>query len=319
MEAAPKRVLTAAEKRAARRARVLQGGESRLQLLKGQIASIKSPPPDAEPSVEQKLDEGVDELLAADEDLKEPPTELNIPTRVDPAQRRRDAAVRRRRKEKMVQEMLGNKAPAPAQVKLTDQEKPKEMQETVGTSSVEPTFSRHSTALKLHSLEEKLVLLLIVLAAGYAAVYMDMRSITASLVADDQLFVSYQDLIAKGVPMESIRQQFEREHVGPEIRLKLEHLLTKQLKMEAMEATSSSGWLPDVADLGFFFSSLVAHPPIVLCVLLVRLLVATGAKAVHKALDLPDVKNPQEGDLGFLANMVLSSRPALKGMWKLGC
>ncbi|KAG1693050.1 hypothetical protein DVH05_024085 [Phytophthora capsici] len=46
----------------------------------------------------------------------------------------------------MVQEMLGNKAPAPAQVNLTDQEKPKEMQETVGTSSVEPTFSRRTEA-----------------------------------------------------------------------------------------------------------------------------------------------------------------------------
>ncbi|OWY91201.1 Transmembrane protein [Phytophthora megakarya] len=66
------------------------------------------------------------------------------------------------------------------------------------------------------------------------------------------------------------------------------------------------------ADLGFFFTSLVAHPPIVLCVLLVRLLVSTGAKALHKVLDLPDVKNPQEGDLGFLANMALSSRPVLK-------
>ncbi|KAK1941198.1 hypothetical protein P3T76_007064 [Phytophthora citrophthora] len=310
--AAPKRVLTAAEKRAARRARVLQGGESRLQLLKGQIASIKSPATDSEPSVEQKLDEGVDELLADDEGLKEPPTELNIPSRVDPAQRRRDAAVRRRRKEQMVQEMLGNRTSTTTQETSTDQEKPKEVQETVVTPSAEPTFSRHSTALKLHSLEEKLVLLLIVLAAGYAAVCMDLRSITASLVADDQLFVSYQDLITKGVPMESIRQQFERENVGPEIRLKLEHLLSKQLKIEALEAMSSSGWFPDVADLGFFFTSLVAHPPIVLCVLVVRLLVSTGAKAVHKALDLPDVKNPQEGDLGFLANMVLSSRPALK-------
>ncbi|KAL3670127.1 hypothetical protein V7S43_004442 [Phytophthora oleae] len=311
--AAPRRVLTAAEKRAARRARVLQGGEGRLQLLKGQVTSLKSPATDSEPSVEQQLDEGVNELLAADEELAEPPMELNIPTRVDPAQRRRDAAVRRRRKEQLVQEMLGNRAPTAMKETPTDQEKLKGIQEAVAISSTEPTFSRHSTALKLHSLEEKIVLLLIVMAAVYAAVCMDLRSITASLAADDQLFVSYQDLITKGVPMESIRQQFEREHVEPEIRLKLEHLLTKQLKMEAMEATtSSSGWLPDVADLGFFFTSLVAHPPIVLCVLLVRLLVSTGAKAAHKALDLPDVKNPQEGDLGFLANMVLSSRPALK-------
>eukprot|EP00644_Phytophthora_capsici_P017405 jgi/Phyca11/536587/estExt2_fgenesh1_pg.C_PHYCAscaffold_570044 len=120
-----------------------------LQLLRSALLAAHSPPPDAEPSAEQKLDEGVDELLAADEDLKEPPTELNIPTRVDPAQRRRDAAVRRRRKEKMVQEMLGNKAPAPAQVNLTDQEKPKEMQETLAQEVVEVTIEPKKLFVKV--------------------------------------------------------------------------------------------------------------------------------------------------------------------------
>ncbi|ETL89856.1 hypothetical protein L917_11290 [Phytophthora nicotianae] len=313
-----KRGLTAAEKRAARRARVLQDGESRLKLLKGQISSLKTPTNES-PSLEQQLDDGVDELVAAsDSDPADPPTELKIPPRVDPAQRRRDAAARRRRKEQMVQEMLGSNAPA-NEVKEeetpTDQEKPQKVLEALKAPSTatEPMFSRHTTALKLHSLEEKLLLLLIVAAAVYTAMCMDLRSIAASLAADDQLFVSYQDLITKGVPMESIRQQFEREQVAPAVRQKLEHLLTQQLKMEAMETTTtSSGWLPDVADLGFFFTSLVANPPIALCVLLVRLVVSTGAKAVHKALDLPDVKSPQEGDLGFLANMALSSRPVLK-------
>ncbi|KAG6963267.1 hypothetical protein JG687_00006666 [Phytophthora cactorum] len=318
MEKEPtKRVLTAAEKRAARRARVLQSGESRLKLLKGQISSLKTPA-DTNESLEQQLDDGVDELLASDSEPAEPPTELKIPPRVDPAQRRRDAAARRHRKEQMVQEMLSNKAPAnevKEQETPTDQENSQKLPEALVSPSTatEPTFSRHSTALKLHSLEEKLVLLLIVAAAVYTALCMDLRSIAASLAADDQLFVSYQDLITRGVPMESIRQQFEREQVEPEMRQKLEHLLTQQLKVEAMETrTSSSGWLPDVADLGFFFTSLATHPPIVLCVLLVRLLVSTGAKTLHTALDLPDVKNPQEGDLGFLANMALSSRPVLK-------
>ncbi|KAF4127722.1 hypothetical protein GN958_ATG23088 [Phytophthora infestans] len=313
-----KRVLTAAEQRAARRARVLQGSESRLKLLKGQISSLKTPS-DTNESLEQQMDDNVEELVASDAKPAEPPTELKIPPRVDPAQRRRDAAVRRRSKEQMVQDILG-KETSPSEVEQqdtpTDQKKPQKLPEslTAPSTAPEPTYSRHSTALKLHSLEEKLVLLLVVAGAVYAAVCMDLRSIAASLAADDQLFVSYQDLITKGVPMESIRQQFEREQVGPEVRNKLEHLLTQQLKMEAMgeTRTGNSGWLPDVADLGFFLSSLVAHPPIVLCVLLVRLLVSTGAKALHKALDLPDVKNPQEGDLGFLANMALSSRPVLK-------
>lgn len=320
-----KRAPTAAEKRAARRVRVLQSSESRLKLLKGQISSLKTP----ELTLEQQLDEGVDELLGngseASADAPEvddaPPAELKIPQRVDPAQRRRDAAARRRRKEKVVQQMLGTEPQEVEQAAPNKESTEHNAHETplpaaVAASTIaapEPTFSRHSTALKLLAMEEKLVLLLIVAAAVYAAVSMDLTSITASLVADDQL---YQDLIAKGVPMEAIRQQMEREQVAPELRNKLEHLMTQQLKMEAMGASAAagtSGWLPDVADLGFFFTSLLAHPPIALCVFLARMLVSTGANALHKALDLPDVKNPQEGDLGFLANLALSSRPVLKG------
>ncbi|OWY91200.1 Transmembrane protein, partial [Phytophthora megakarya] len=177
-------------------------------------------------------------LLSSNPDASETPTEpleLKIPSRVDPAQRRRDAAARRRKKEQMVEEMLEPKTPK--------QEIP-EIGALSTESANETTFSRHSTALKLHVLEEKLVLLLLVAAAVYVAACMDLRAIaaTASLAADDQLFVSYQDLIAQGVPMESIRQQFEREQVEPEMRSKLERLLTQQLKTEALgTSTAASG------------------------------------------------------------------------------
>ncbi|GMG16853.1 unnamed protein product [Phytophthora fragariaefolia] len=303
--------------------------DSRLKLLKGQISSLKTLPS----ALEQQLDEGVDELLVSDapEEAAAAPQELQIPQRVDPAQRRRDAAARRRRKEKMVQQMLGAEPQEQQQVVTPNKESTEnkalevELSAADAASTIaapEPTFSRHSTALKLLAMEEKLILLLIVSAAVFAAVGMDLTSILAGLVAEDQLFVSYQDLIAKGIPMDTIRQQFEREQVEPEMRAKLEHLLTQQLKMEAMGASAaagSSGWLPDVADLDFFFTSLVAHPPIALCVFFVRLLVSTGTKALHKALDLPDVKDPQEGDLGFVANLALSSRPVLKGAFGPWC
>jgi hypothetical protein len=301
----PKRALTTSEKRAARRARVLQSGDDRLKLLKGQLQSLKTP------ADEQKLDDGVNELLAEASEPSGAPAELKIPPRVDPAQRRRDAAARRRKKEKMVQQMLGQEPQDEQGQGQEASEQPIKAEASVSTSG--PTYSRHSTALKLLKLEEKLVLFLLVLAAVYAALGVDLRPISASLTADDALFVSYQDLIAQGVSLDAIRQQVEREQVQPEVKDKLEMLLTQQLKMEATGTSGASGWLPDVADLGFFFTSLVAHPPIVLCVLIVRLLVATGAKALHKALDLPEVKNPQEADLGFVANLVLSSRPVLKG------
>ncbi|KAG7382056.1 hypothetical protein PHYBOEH_010625, partial [Phytophthora boehmeriae] len=322
-----KPALTAAEKRAARRARVLRGGESRLQLLKGQISSLQQP----QDALERQLDEAAAELLTGDGEsgaeasgaVCAEPSGLEIPQRVDPAQRRRDAAARRRKKEKLVQEMLGTAAAGETggaanseeteAAELLQQAQKRAESRADGSTAV---FSRHSLALKLQVVEEKLVLLLIVGVAVYVALAMDLRAIAASLVADDQLFVSYQDLIAKGVSMDAIRQQFEREQLDPEVRERLELLLTDRLKTEAMSASavapSSSGWLPDVADLWLSLSSLLAHPPIVLCVFFVRLLVATSAKGLHSALDLPDVKSPQEDDLGFVANLALSSRPVLK-------
>ncbi|CAI5701040.1 hypothetical protein KXD40_008621 [Peronospora effusa] len=317
-----RRVLSAAEKREMRRARILQGSKSRLKLLEGHIATLKTPSDESSvTSLETQLDEGVEELLAHNLDvktsqpIKEKQTEIEIPKRVDPAQRRRDAAVRRRTKEKIVQEILGHKTKEVAAHQTSQETVALQSKEALPAAVAEPTFSRRLTALKLCSLEEKLVLLLIVAAAVYAAVSMDLSSITATLVADDYLFVEYQNLVAKGVPMDSIWQQLEREQVLPEIREKLELLLMQQLKMETVgtsATTSGGGWLPDIVDVGFYFSSLVSHPPIVFCVFFVRLLVSAGAKFVQKALDLPDVKNSQEGDLGFLVNLALSSRPVLK-------
>ncbi|CAI5740424.1 unnamed protein product [Peronospora destructor] len=290
-------VLSAAEKRAVRRARILQGSESRLKLLEGRIATLKTPSDKASvTSLETRLDEGVEEFLAHNlnsetaQPVTEKQTEIDIPPkRVDPAQRRRDAAVRRRRKEKIVQEILGHKTEEVAALQTSQKTIALHPKDVLPAAVAEPTFSRHLTALKLRLLEEKLVLLLIVAAAVYAAVSMDLSSITATLVADDQLLADYQNLIAKGM-----------ETVG------------------ASATTSGGGWLPDILDVGFYFSSLVSHPPIVFCVLFVRLLVSIGAKFVQKALDLPDVKNPQEGDLGFLANLALSSRPVLKEFLVVG-
>ncbi|CAH0474059.1 unnamed protein product [Peronospora belbahrii] len=318
-----RRVLSATEKRAARRARVLQGSESRLKLVKGEIPTLKAPSDELDAmSLETQLDNDVDELVADTLDSKALPQkkEIEILKRVDTVQRRRDAADRRRRKEILVQEMLDDKKEDVTALKTPQETTELHRQEILPASGstlgvTEATVSRHSTALKLHLLGEKLVLLLIVAAAFYAALCMDLSSITASLVAKDQLFVGYQDLIAKGVPLDFIRQHFEREQVLPEMREKLELLLTQQLEMEAVGAsvtTNEAGWLPGMSDLGYIFTSLVAHPPVVLCVFFVRLLVSTGVKFIQKALDLPDVKNPQEGDLGFLVNLALSSHPVLK-------
>lgn len=95
---------------------------------------------------------------------------------------------------------------------------------------------------------------------------------------------------------------------------RIERLLSAQLSAgREASVSAASSFLPNVWDVPQFFASLAAHPPVILCVLLVRLLVASIASGLHVAFRLPDVKNPQEDDLGFVANLVLSSRPALKG------
>jgi hypothetical protein len=79
------------------------------------------------------------------------------------------------------------------------------------------------------------------------------------------------------------------------------------------DVSSAEGLLPSVWDVSSFFESLFAHPPVIAGVFLARVAVATVAGGVHAALNLPDVKKPQEDDLGFVMNLALASRPALKG------
>lgn len=41
----------------------------------------------------------------------------------------------------------------------------------------------------------------------------DLRSIATDLDAKDQILITYQELLAQGLPLDSIRQQMEREQV----------------------------------------------------------------------------------------------------------
>lgn len=181
------RALTAAEKRAARRARVLQGSESRLKLVTGQIASLKAEGPGAEAALERQLDAGVDELLSTEDagaDVRDGAAaaadetkELKLPARVDPAQRRRDAALRRKRKEAAVQELLSGgrgdsvgESVGDGEAAAEDSEEgpAQEVAATVKPKAKAPaTFSRHSLALQLQLAQDKVVALAIMAAAVY--------------------------------------------------------------------------------------------------------------------------------------------------------
>jgi hypothetical protein len=191
------RALTAAEKRAARRARVLQGSESRLKLVTGQIASLNAEGSSAEAAVERQLDAGVDELLSTAEADAEASDgggaaavseakDLKLPARVDPAQRRRDAALRRKRKEAAVQELLSggrsdsvgeSSGDGKAAVGDSEKEHPQEAAATTKTRAKAPaTFSRHSLALQLQLAQDKVVALVIMAAAVYIGAWSETRS-----------------------------------------------------------------------------------------------------------------------------------------------
>ncbi|TYZ59742.1 hypothetical protein PybrP1_009817 [[Pythium] brassicae (nom. inval.)] len=325
--------MTAAEKRAARRARVLQGGESRLKLVTGQISTLK----EGDAALEHEMDAALRELLGATDGVtadesaaKEealPTPDTQFAPRPDPAQRRRDAALRRQKKEAVVEQLLApRQSVTPAAQSATAPQVAAEATVASMSDAAAPAtkaatkpaapvaFSRHALALKLLTFEEKAIALLLIAAALYLAVTTDLGSIATDLDAQNPILVSYQDLLAQGLPLASIRQRMEREQLEAPVMERLERLLSSQFSSARdATATTASSFLPNAWDVQQFFASLVAHPPVILCVLLVRLVVAAVASGVHVAFGLPDVKNPQEDDLGFIVNLVLSSRPALKG------
>lgn len=186
-EAAP-RALSAAEKRAARRARVLQGSEDRLKLVTGQISSLKD---DGEATtVQRQLDAGIDELLRSEGGVA--PAEMSVPTRVDPAQRRRDAALRRKKKEAAVEAMLGGADKDHARSDETESSpvaaKP-EASAPTPKAKAEPAFSRHALALRLQVVQDKVVAFALLTAAVYIG-GSDLVDRTGKVLAD--IFCSVQ-------------------------------------------------------------------------------------------------------------------------------
>lgn len=174
--------MTAAEKRAARRARVLAGGENRLKLVTGQIASLK----EGDAALEQEMDAALGELLSATDGSEAGEatattdatpaaiaSDVKFAPRPDPAQRRRDAALRRQKKEEVVEQLLAPRqstaAPlAPHENTAPERDTAGAAKKTVAAKpAAPPTFSRHSLALKLLTLEEKAIALLLVAAALY--------------------------------------------------------------------------------------------------------------------------------------------------------
>lgn len=161
---------SAADRRAARRARVLGGGESRLKLVTGEISSLKAE--------DQLLDDGVAELIqATDEATNNEPKAVHVPqVRVDPAQRRRDAAARREKAAKLAEQILraaetshkpAAEQPVVAAKAETKAETASEAVSVKETTAAPATFRRHTLALTLHTVRDHAIRLLLVAAAVY--------------------------------------------------------------------------------------------------------------------------------------------------------
>lgn len=93
---------------------------------------------------------------------------------------------------------------------------------------------------------------------------------------------------------------------------------TERMRVEEVPRTTSwstgaSQWIPNVLDWPQVWLSFLSHPPILFYVIALRIFISFVARMVHSILNLPDVNSSHEEDLGMVLNLVLSSRPALKG------
>lgn len=254
--------MTAAEKRAARRARVLQGSESRLKLVTGQISALKV----GDSVLEHDMDAALNELLDATDGVTAAPAAVELVAkeamatpdaqfapRPDPAQRRRDAALRRQKKEVVVEQLLAARqsvlgSPTAPQVAANAALTSKDdtgasMTKAIAKPVAPATFSRHALALKLLTFTEKAIALLLIAAALYLggcrcihciqvyktmcifsgsnvfmhvwviAVTKDLGTIATDLDVKDPILLSYQELLVQGQPLAMIRQRMEREQV----------------------------------------------------------------------------------------------------------
>jgi hypothetical protein len=75
------------------------------------------------------------------------------------------------------------------------------------------------------------------------------------------------------------------------------------------------GFFDSFLDLPVFFSTLLSHPPVFLCVVLLRVLIGFIIKSIQYILSLPIVKRPQDESLGMLPNLLLANRETLKGTY----
>ncbi|OQR87625.1 hypothetical protein ACHHYP_08518 [Achlya hypogyna] len=292
-----------ADARAQRRARILASQEKRLKYVTGQAAVLK---PTADPD-HDALDDMAKEL----ENEAAAEKELVMPTvRVDPAQRRRDAALRKQKQQEKLNERLGlNEATtdaatpatstAPATTANESTEAPAPIAPRSTTDAAKSNYSRDVTLFKM---EQAGALLVILVAAIVVGLTLDLEGLAASVsLLSNPQYAAVQALLAQGIPIESVKQQLERDQVDLSILAHLE---------------ASAMVPPQTSVLGWFLPSM-AHPPLMLFPVLIRLLMSALFKGARAVVGVPVTGDHESDDSGWIMKLVLAQMPMLRDLLRM--
>ncbi|EQC36109.1 hypothetical protein SDRG_06226 [Saprolegnia diclina VS20] len=286
--------------RAQRRARILASQEKRLKYVTGQTGSLAPAKDPAHDTLEEMAKELENEEAAT--------KELVMPSvRVDPAQRRRDAALRKAKQQEKVAERLGN----------VEKENEPETPATAATTSTTPTTtavqaptrtadtakSNYSRDVTMFKMEQTGALLVILIAAIVVGLTLDLEGLTASVLSNPQ-YAAVQALLAQGIPIESVKQQLERDQMDVTI---LDHIQASLARGDSVAPASSSWFLPSFS-----------HPPLMLFPVAIRLLFSVLFKVARSIVGVPVTGDHEADDSGMIMKMVLSQVPMLRDILRMG-
>ncbi|ETV98656.1 hypothetical protein H310_08768 [Aphanomyces invadans] len=308
---------------AARKARILASQEKRLKYVSGQAESLKKT---TEEELEDKtLDGMLEELHPASSANTNEVKELVMPAiRADPAQRRRDAALRKKQHQEKVQERLnGTPETTPATsssanptTASSENARAQAIQESVAPTAAPQRNAAVSSAelLKLTKAKQDLlffrieqwtVLFVLVMAALFVGFNVDIQCF-----AVDPRLQEVDDLLAQGFSLTSIKQQLERDNAD----------LTFLEKRSLADASTRlpENTIPFLPSFVYnMFAPAVVNPPFLLVPILARLVFNALFFGARSVLDVPSTGDHESDDSGWIIKMALSMVPMLRDGYRM--
>ncbi|OQR82194.1 hypothetical protein THRCLA_11057 [Thraustotheca clavata] len=288
-----------ADARAARKARIIASQEKRLKFVTGQADTLK---PSNDPQ-QDTLDAMARELEV---ETKE---ELAMPSvRVDPAQRRRDAALRRQKQQEKVNERLGVSTAEPSQPAVQTPPPAQEIPKTTVVPNTEIAKSNYSRDVTMYKMEQTGVALVIVVAAVIVGFTMNIEGILAnSTILSNPQYATIQAMLAQGIPIESLKMQIERDQVDVNILSHIQQSVARSQGVSVPESTSYLSW----------FLPSMAHPPLMIFPVAIRLVMGLLFKVARGIVGVPVTADHEGDDSGWIMKMVLAQMPMLRDIFRM--